>query len=115
MSFLEKAASLSKKKKKKNVEMSVKELLASEISNQLKLLDGTQVIGRKNKPLKSWRNAKGEVSIKVGTHPLILDNNEPVIFTNVDEAKYKSLLYELKKDLETGDIDDLINDLEKRI
>ena len=94
---------------------SIDQQITETIENQLNIAHGDTVLGANRRPMKSWRNDKGDVSIKIGVLPFILDDDgKAETYENVSLEDYKEMVAELKYAYGAGELDAEVEDLKKR-
>ena len=94
---------------------SIDQQITETIENQLAIAHGDTVLGANGKPMKSWRNDKGEVSIKIGVLPFILDDDgKAETYQNVSVKDYQEMVADLKYCYGAGELDAEVEDLKRR-
>ena len=104
-----------KKPETKSRAKSIEEQITSAIENQLDMIMGKTVLGANGKPMKSWRNSKGEVAIKIGVLPMFLDSDGKMeTYENVSEEQYADLVRDLKYSYNNDELVDIVANLKER-
>ena len=116
MSLLDELKAKYKVKEKvvKSKAKTVDELIESSFNDQITIMNGGSVKSSGGKDKKSWRTDSGDVSIKIGVLPLIVEDGSPVTFSGVSMSDYKDMVNSIWKKYQNGELSKEVNDLKKR-
>ena len=103
-----------KEKVVKSKAKTVDELIESSFNDQITIMNGGSVKSSSCKDKKSWRSDSGDVSIKIGVLPLLVEDGSPVTFSGVSMSDYKNMVNEIWGDYKKGELSKEVNDLKKR-
>ena len=116
MSLLDELKAKHKVKEKvvKSKAKTVDELIESSFNDQITIMNGGSVKSSSGKDKKSWRTDSGDVSIKIGVLPLLVEDGSPVTFSGVSMGDYKDMVNSIWKKYQNGELSKEVNDLKKR-